>query len=257
MLRYHFSLMLSLSLQITRIDLHHKLQLLIQTVYSCYVMYAFQSESTLYSCLNVKELLAQSRHEIWRLSGFTWARTENHLVLKRTLNNLAKWLNVRLGTKWFWVRVQLQLLIHNIFFILLLLSSVISKVFVADFDHELLCWKRYSTKIIVVLILKYPAQQTNTYSNSATKNLKQNVKSVIALLYSQLVTCLRLCSSVFLVYHEHVFVYCDVFVFTIFFFSVFIVNFKQMSPLDLLLSVISFVWVQKKPPEVFFKKAVL
>ena len=40
-----------------------------------------------------------------------WTRTQNHLVLKRTLNHLAslaKWLSVRLRTKWFWVRVQLQ-----------------------------------------------------------------------------------------------------------------------------------------------------
>ena len=34
------------------------------TVCSCHVMYAFESESTLYSCLNVKELLARSRREI-------------------------------------------------------------------------------------------------------------------------------------------------------------------------------------------------
>ena len=34
------------------------------TVCSCHVTYAFQSESTLYSCLNVKELLPQSRREI-------------------------------------------------------------------------------------------------------------------------------------------------------------------------------------------------
>ena len=34
------------------------------TVCSYHVTYAFQSESTLYSCLNVKELLAQSRREI-------------------------------------------------------------------------------------------------------------------------------------------------------------------------------------------------
>ena len=34
------------------------------TVCSCYVTYAFESESTLYSCLNVKELLARSRREI-------------------------------------------------------------------------------------------------------------------------------------------------------------------------------------------------
>ena len=47
-------------------------------VCSCHVTYVFQSESTLYSCLNVKELL------------------------------LAKWLSVRLRTKWFWVRAQLH-----------------------------------------------------------------------------------------------------------------------------------------------------
>ena len=34
------------------------------SVCSCHVMYAFESESTLYSCLNVKELLARSRREI-------------------------------------------------------------------------------------------------------------------------------------------------------------------------------------------------
>ena len=55
--------------------------------------------SLTYSCLNVKKLLAQSRHEIWRLSDCNWTRTQNHLVLKQTLNHLAKW---------FWVRAQLQ-----------------------------------------------------------------------------------------------------------------------------------------------------
>ena len=38
------------------------------TVCSYHVTYTFQSESTLYSCLNVKELLAQSRLEILSLS---------------------------------------------------------------------------------------------------------------------------------------------------------------------------------------------
>ena len=60
------------------------------TVCSCHVTYAFQSEFTLYSCLNVKELLARSRREIWRWSDCNWTRTQNHLVLKRTLNHLAK-----------------------------------------------------------------------------------------------------------------------------------------------------------------------
>ena len=101
---------------------------------------------TLYSCLNVKELLAWRRCEIWSLSDCNWTRTHNHLVRKRTLNHLAKlviflndwavlwvlicisiwvyvlvmprthftgnphsiWLSVHLRTKWLWVRVQLQ-----------------------------------------------------------------------------------------------------------------------------------------------------
>ena len=62
------------------------------TVCSCLVAYAFQSESTLYCCLNVKELLARNRREIWNLSDCS----------------LAKWLSVRLRTTWLWVRVQLQ-----------------------------------------------------------------------------------------------------------------------------------------------------
>ena len=62
------------------------------TVCSCHVTYAFQSESTLYSCLNVK------KSEV--LSDCNWTRTQNHLVCKRTLNHLAK--------MEFWVRVQLQ-----------------------------------------------------------------------------------------------------------------------------------------------------
>ena len=57
-----------------------------QTVCTCHVEYAFQSESTLYSCLNVKELLA--------------------------LSSLARSLSVLLRTKWFWVRVQLQSLMQ-------------------------------------------------------------------------------------------------------------------------------------------------
>ena len=44
------------------------------------------------------------------------------------------------------------------------LSSVISKVFVTDFEHVFVCWKRYRTKTTVVLTLKYLAQQINAYS---------------------------------------------------------------------------------------------
>ena len=58
----------------------------------CYyhVMYAFQSESTLYSCLNVKQLLARNRRDIWILSDSNEIRTHNHLNCKRALNSLAK-----------------------------------------------------------------------------------------------------------------------------------------------------------------------
>ena len=41
-------------------------------------------------CLIIKELLAQSRHEIWSLSDWNWIRTQNHLICKRTLNHLTK-----------------------------------------------------------------------------------------------------------------------------------------------------------------------
>ena len=34
------------------------------TVCTCHVAYAFQSESTLYICLNVKELLARNKRDI-------------------------------------------------------------------------------------------------------------------------------------------------------------------------------------------------
>ena len=83
-------------------------------VCSCHVTYAFQSKSTLYSCLNVKELLAQNRREIWSSNDCNCTRTHNHLLRKWTLNHLAKlaslvkWLSVRLQTKWLWVWVQLQ-----------------------------------------------------------------------------------------------------------------------------------------------------
>ena len=41
-----------------------KKYLVLLTVCSYHVTYAFQTESTLHSCLNVKELLARSRREI-------------------------------------------------------------------------------------------------------------------------------------------------------------------------------------------------
>ena len=83
----------------------------ILSVCSCHVTYAFQSESTLYSCLNVKELFARSRREIWSLSDCNWTRTQKDLLCKWTLNQLtssAKWLSAHLRTYWFWGQEQLQ-----------------------------------------------------------------------------------------------------------------------------------------------------
>ena len=56
--------------------------------------YAFQSEFTLCSYLNVKELLARNRRDIGRLSDSNGIWTHNHLVCKKTFNCFAKLLRV-------------------------------------------------------------------------------------------------------------------------------------------------------------------
>ena len=61
----------------------------------------FQSESTFYSSLNVKELLAVNRQDIQSLSNRNKIQTDNHLVHKWTLNHLAKlakWLSYIVNT---------------------------------------------------------------------------------------------------------------------------------------------------------------
>ena len=66
-----------------------------------HITYEFEIESTLYGCLNVKELLARSRRHIWRLSDCSGTRNHNHLVRKGTLNHLAKlakWLSCAVST---------------------------------------------------------------------------------------------------------------------------------------------------------------
>ena len=59
------------------------------TAWSDHVTYVSSCESTLYSCLTVKELLARNRH-IWNLSDCNGTGTQNHLVCKGTRNHLAK-----------------------------------------------------------------------------------------------------------------------------------------------------------------------
>ena len=88
---------------------------------SCHI-HVSDGDSTLYSCLNVKEPLARRRRHIWSLSDYNGTRTHSHLVCKQTLNHLAKlaslakWLSVCLRTKWLWVRIPLLSL--NLLFIL-------------------------------------------------------------------------------------------------------------------------------------------
>ena len=68
---------------------------------SYHFTYTFQSESTLYSCLNVKELLARNRRDIWNLNDCNGTWTHDHLVRKRTPHHLAKltkWLSFVVST---------------------------------------------------------------------------------------------------------------------------------------------------------------
>ena len=80
----------------------------------------FQSESILCSWLNVNDFLARSRREIWGLSDCNWTRTHKHLVHKRSPN----YVSIRLWTKWFVVRVQLQSLKHYLFLFVTFLGEL-------------------------------------------------------------------------------------------------------------------------------------
>ena len=132
------------------------------------------------------------------------------------------------------------------------LSPVVSKAFIADFEHGFFCWKRYSTKPVVVLIVKYLAQQTKTYSKSSVETPKANSRDCASLLTTcsiskTLFKCflvtmnMSLFTAMFLLL-PFIFrcIYCQ-----------FSTDFTPWST-DLLLSV--FHWVEKKPPDVFFKK---
>ena len=77
----------------------------------------FQSESTLCSCLNVKELLARSRPKIWSLSDCNWTWTQNHLVCKEhpttRPNRLNDWAVFWVLTVWFiWLYVLVMSRTH-------------------------------------------------------------------------------------------------------------------------------------------------
>ena len=119
--------------------------LIIMTVYSYHVTYTFQSESTLYSCLNVKELLGRSRREIWRLKDCNGTRTHNHLVSKLTLKPFSQIGQIRLQTKWLWVRVPLQSPNDN------LKNRCHSKIILGHAVFKLLFESTFSLKLSLLL----------------------------------------------------------------------------------------------------------
>ena len=93
---------------------------------SYHVTYAFEIESTLYSRLNVNELLARRKCEVWSLSDCNWTRIYNHLVHKGTLNHLAKlakWLSCSVSTylyhafdcMFLWCHVRVSEWIHRVY----------------------------------------------------------------------------------------------------------------------------------------------
>ena len=147
------------------------------TVCFYHVTYPFQIESTLYSCLNVKEFLARNRREIWSLSDSNGTQTHNHLVRKRTLNHLAKlakWSNVRLRTKWLWVRVPLQSLKWVIF--------VFSEAFVMLFYAILMTYKFFFalffySSMLFIMILKQP--KCLMITRMLSECLKCPIKSIL------------------------------------------------------------------------------
>ena len=63
--------------------------------------YALQSESTLYSVLNVKEGYIPDECEFWYFNDCNWTQIHNHLVSKQKINHLlkfTKWLTQNVST---------------------------------------------------------------------------------------------------------------------------------------------------------------
>ena len=61
----------------------------------------FQSEPTLYTCLNVNEIFAQKKVHVRSLTEINRIWTNSHLFRERTLNhltNFGEWLNCAVST---------------------------------------------------------------------------------------------------------------------------------------------------------------
>ena len=75
-------------------------------------------------CLNVKELLAQSRYHIWSLSDSNRIRSHNHLVHKQALNHLAKLVK--------WLSCVVSTYLYGVFDCMLHAKSIVSQMHCTD-----------------------------------------------------------------------------------------------------------------------------
>ena len=143
---------------------------------------------------------------------------------------------------------KLQLLIricflldYHLLFLKFLLLALIKCLFAGKHIHKNYCCS--SPKI--------PCPANKYLLNAAAETLLANSRDCASLLTTCSISSKTL-FKLFLVYYEHVFVYCDVFAVTICF------TMSLLSILNIFHNLIYFhllsvlYWVQKKPPEMFF-----
>ena len=146
------------------------------TVCYYHATYAFQSESTLYSCLNVKELLVWNRCDIWGLSDSNRIQTQNHLVCEQTINYLAKlaclakWLSACLPTKGVVGSNLIGVFFNSLYYVLFILNFIFFNLAFCYWHFRL--YKHFLYKIEAVIF------KTQMYMNvcivNVTKHRKQH-----------------------------------------------------------------------------------
>ena len=121
------------------------------------------------------------------IKDYNWTQTQNHLVLKRTLNHLAKltrskWLSVCLRTKWFWVRVHLQSLNLQISRLLRARSSLkFRQLYSVDsLWNAYVTWQRPTVKAIRPLFLVSPKMSgyVKTFKNKTKMEIKTKIRII-------------------------------------------------------------------------------
>ena len=108
--------------------------------------YVLQTECTLFTSLNFKELLAWNRRDIWSLNDCSGTWTNNHLVRKRTLNHLPKltrWLSCVVST---YLYVAFDCILQSLFilFIRVSYSKFYCLLVFPSLDFNYLVLQRYS-----------------------------------------------------------------------------------------------------------------